>query len=228
MSATLKVDGLRFVLRRSARRRTVGITVDRGGELIVTAPTAAPRERIEELIRSKLLWVYEKLARKRQLLSEAMKLRYVPGESHLYLGRRYRILLVGKEAGVSLRFAHGRFELQRKRRRTAAKLFRDWYAARARERLGATADSFTQRVGAQAGRIEVRDLGFRWGSCSRGVVYFHWRVMQLAPRLIEYVVAHELVHLRVHQHSPAFWRMLERVMPDAVERKEELANVERR
>ncbi|MBI5545492.1 MAG: M48 family metallopeptidase [Deltaproteobacteria bacterium] len=72
-------------------------------------------------------------------------------------------------------------------------------------------------------RIEVRDLGYRWGSCSRGVVYFHWRVMQLSPWLVEHVVAHEVAHLREKQHGPTFWRLLKRVMPDCENRRNAVA-----
>lgn len=83
-------------------------------------------------------------------------------------------------------------------------------------------------MGVEPKRVEIRDLGFRWGSCSRGVVYFHWQVMQLPPRLIEYVVAHELVHVRVQHHTPTFWRVLRRVLPDAEERKAALAELHTR
>ena len=63
--------------------------------------------------------------------------------------------------------------------------------------------------------VEVLDLGYRWGSCSTdGTLNFHWRVMQLPPQVIDYVVVHELTHLKVPDHSPKFWGEVKRVMPD--------------
>lgn len=59
------------------------------------------------------------------------------------------------------------------------------------------------------------DLGFRWGSCtSRGTLNFHWRVMQLPPGVIDYVVVHELTHIKIPDHTPAFWTAIRRVLPD--------------
>lgn len=223
MTAALEIDGLRFEVRRSLRRRTVGITVDRGGELLVDVPAGLPARRVEAVVRSRLLWVHSKLARKRQLLREREAARYVPGEGHLYLGRRYRLLLVDAARDEPLLLAHGRFELVRPARARGGEIFRAWYAARGREWLLQRVEELAPRVGAEPERVEIRDLGFRWGSCSRGVVYFHWQVVQLPPQLVEYVVAHELVHLRVHHHSPSFWSLLRRVLPDAHERRTALA-----
>lgn len=222
MTAALNIDGLSFRVRRSARRATLGITVDRGGDLLVDAPTALSADRIEALVRSRLLWVHSKLARKRQLMRER-EARYVPGEGHPYLGRRHRLLLVDGAPDEPLRLAHGRFELARRERARGQEIFRDWYASRGREWLRERVDELAQRVTVAPKRVEVRDLGYRWGSCARGVVYFHWKLMQLPPRLIEYVVAHELVHLRVQHHTPSFWRLLRRVLPDMADRKAALA-----
>jgi predicted metal-dependent hydrolase len=223
MTAALHIDGLWFKVRRSTHRKTLGITVDRGGELLVDAPAGLSRRRLEAAVRSRLLWVHTKLARKRQLQRERTDALYVPGEGHLYLGRKHRLLLVDGVRDEPLRLAHGRFELARRERGRAREFFQKWYRARANEWLARRVGDMAPQVGVTAKRVEIRDLGFRWGSCSRGVIYFHWKVMQLPPRLIEYVVAHELVHLRVHHHTPAFWNVLRRVLPDADERKSALA-----
>jgi predicted metal-dependent hydrolase len=228
MTAALHIDGLSFKVRRSSRRKTLGITVDRSGNLLVDAPAGLPAQRIEAVVRSRLLWVHSKLARKRQLLQEREAARYVPGEGHLYLGRRHRLQLVDGARDEPLRLAQGRFELVRGARLRGAEFFRRWYVTRGHEWLTTRVEEFASRVGVEPKHVEVRDLGFRWGSCSRGIVYFHWKVMQLPPRLIEYVVAHELVHLRVHHHTPAFWRLLKRLLPDMAERKAALAEQHKR
>jgi predicted metal-dependent hydrolase len=72
--------------------------------------------------------------------------------------------------------------------------------------------------------IIVTDLGFRWGSCGNsGTLRFNWHLIQLPVRLVDYVLVHELVHLHERNHTSEFWRMLERVLPDWKERKEELS-----
>ena len=71
------------------------------------------------------------------------------------------------------------------------------------------------RVAAEPHSIEIRDLGFRWGSCThKGKVFFHWRTILLPPERIEYLILHELVHVREHNHSMAFYERLRRASPD--------------
>lgn len=75
-----------------------------------------------------------------------------------------------------------------------------------------------------ASKIVVSDLGFRWGSCGKnGVLHFNWRLLQLPVFLVDYVVAHELAHLHERNHTPMFWRILGRAIPDWKERKDELS-----
>ncbi len=82
---------------------------------------------------------------------------------------------------------------------------------------------YLQRTGTEPAGIQVRDLGFRWGSCGkRGVLFFNWRLLQLPVRLLDYVVVHELVHLREPRHNPEFWRALEIALPDWRQREEAL------
>lgn len=74
------------------------------------------------------------------------------------------------------------------------------------------------------GGAAVQELGYRWGSCGKGGrLFFHWRSILLPPRIADYVVVHELVHLREPHHSPGFWRAVERVLPDFALRKQWLA-----
>jgi len=80
------------------------------------------------------------------------------------------------------------------------------------------------RLGVDSKAVEVRDLGFRWGSCGRdGTVYFHWMTILLPARIVEYVLVHELVHLIEPKHTPEFWSRVERAIPDSEARKRWLA-----
>lgn len=227
MTESLRLEGLEFALTRSRSRRTVGITVDRDGELRVAAPESAPPDRVEAVVRSKLFWVFAKLAEKALLFKPAPSKEYVSGEGFHYLGRSYRLLLTDDPlVKTPLRLVGGRFVLRRKDRYRAAELFTDWYADHASLWLARRVIQLAERVGQQPKEVRVRDLANRWGSCTeQGVVYFHWRVIRLPPTLIEYVAAHELVHLLEPRHDAAFWNRLERVMPDYRQRKHALASM---
>ena len=129
------------------------------------------------------------------------------------------------EQDAPLKFDGKRFRLRSDSRLAAANHFREWYINAGTEWLQSRAALLTRKAGAAPSRIEVRDLGYRWGSCGKkSVLFFNWKLLQLPVRLADYVIIHELVHLQVPNHGPEFWRTLERAMPSWRERKEELRN----
>jgi len=223
VNAILKVDDLTLEVRWSARRGTLGLTVDRGGELIVYAPVGCKQGVIEAFVREKRLWVYTKLAEKEALRQPVATKEYVSGEGFPYLGRSYRLTLVARQ-DMPLKLDHGRFKLLRNEAANGRKHFIRWYSTHARLWLGDRVQRFARRVGVRPAGVEVRDLGHRWGSCgTRRVLNLHWATILLPASVAEYVVVHELVHLQEPHHTPAFWRRVERTLPDFAERKRWLA-----
>lgn len=222
MSTTLEVGGLRFLVRRSARRTTLGLTVDRGGELILHAPERVDEEELQRWTHSRLLWVHRKLAEKRALTARVREPEFVSGESFSFLGRPYPLKLVA-EQDVPLRLEGTRFLLRRDAQGTASEHFRRWYIEAGREWLRDRVRWDARRIGAAPARVEVRDLGFRWGSCGRSsAVFFNWRLLQLPVRLADYVIVHELGHLVEPHHGLEFSRLLDRALPDWRQRQDEL------
>lgn len=222
MSDSLVLDDLEFRLVRSARRRTVGITVERDGSLLLSAPSDCPLPRIEAIAREKQFWVYSKLAAKELLFRPAQPKEFVSGESFHYLGRSYRLKIVSPdEHPLPLRLSAGRFMLRRDAVPEAERHFIRWYSVHGLQWLKRRINLVQRQVGVSAASVSVRDLGYRWGSCGReGDIYFHWRTMLLPPRIIDYVVAHELMHMIVPNHGPEFWTQLKRALPDCDQRRD--------
>ena len=225
MSESLVIDDLEFEIRRSARRKTVSVTVDRSGKLVLSAPGDCPKDFVERIAKQKRFWIYTKLAEKERLVRPASKKEFVSGEGFYYLGRNYRLLLVNPTASdapmPSLLFQHGRFLLRRDESQRGREHFIKWYTRRAKSWLRRKADLLSVRLDVNAHKVHVRELGYRWGSCGRGgTVNFHWRTIMLPPCICEYIVAHELVHLREPRHTAQFWSRLERAMPDYASRKQ--------
>ena len=223
---TLSVGAFTFQLRYSRRRKTVGLTIERDGQLTITAPHNCPLDLIEQVARQKQVWVYGKLAAREQLFQPRQPKEYVPGEGFYYLGCSYRLKLItpDDETVPPLRLHQGRFQLRRDALDQAEQHFINWYTTHGQPWIARRASLFTERLGVTPASIEVRTLGYRWGSCGRGRrLYFHWRAICLPPRIIEYVIVHELAHLLEPHHGPAFWRRLERVIPDFAARKTWLA-----
>ena len=223
MMETLQVGDLVFEVRYSQRRRTFGLTVDRAGELVVHAPAVAADDAITKWIRRKLLWVHRKLALKEHAAPKMRAPEYVSGEGFCYLGRRFR-LQIAEGAPKPLQFDGGQFVL-RSDARPAERHFRRWYQDSGSGWIGRRVERLSRYTLKKPERIEVGDLGYRWGSCGKGdVLFFNWKVLQLPVKLVDYVIMHELIHLTERHHGPAFWAALERALPDWRARKEALAN----
>ena len=221
---SLVVGDLKLAVRRSDRRKTMQITVERDGGLTMTAPGRVQRAQLERFVRAKRQWIYEKLALK-QALPPVVRKEFVSGEGFAYLGRTYRLQLVA-DGKAPLRLEGGRFKLQRTQARAGMRHLTEWYAAHAHPWLETRVAGWAARLSLAPASVSVRDQCYRWGSCGAGGrLYFHWKVIQLPPRLIDYVIVHELLHLTHEDHGRAFWAAVERVLPDYEVRRSELLQV---
>ena len=222
-SPWLEVEGLRLAIQRSARRRTLQITVERDGALAVCAPPGVDENALRAFVLEKRFWIYTKLAEKDRLQRQVPRKEFVGGEGFLYLGRSYRLKLVGGQ-DVPLKLVGGRFCLASDAVPDAREHFIRWYSERARAWLSGRAAECQSRMEVAPAGVRVQDLGYRWGSCGKGEwLYFHWKAILLPARIAEYVVVHEMAHLREPHHTPAFWLRVERAMPDYAQRKAWLA-----
>lgn len=223
LATTLAVDDLRLEVRRSSRRRTLGLTVDRGGELVLSAPEELDDRTLRAFVREKKFWIYTKLAQKEALRPAGSPKEIVNGEGFLYLGRSYRLLLVGGQ-DRPLKLEGGRFRLDRAEVRHGRDHLVRWYTEHATAWLHRRVEQWTLLLGLEATTVKVLNLGNRWGSCGEsGALNFHWKSILLPPSVVDYVVVHELAHLREPNHTPAFWTRVERALPDYEQRKRWLA-----
>ena len=231
----LDAAAIEYTVRRSKRRRkTVQISVSRG-EVVVSAPMRTPNREIQAIVQKRAEWILEKLETGTQ---EPPPLRLVTGEKLLYLGREVELAV--EEAAVRRPLARWDGDCvlvisplglagdeQREAVRTALVA---WYRARAAELLADSVARWLPVMGrSEMPRVLVREQRTRWGSCSSdGTLRFSWRLAMVEPELIDSVAVHELAHLDVMNHSPAFWEVVLRAMPDAKERRKRLQEAGRR
>jgi predicted metal-dependent hydrolase len=208
-----------------SRRATADIVVERDGRVVVRVPQSIPYQRIEDLVGAKRYWIYKTLAEWRDLNATKVLREYRNGEGFLYLGRSYRLTLVG-EQDAPLLLKGGWFWLRRdlvdRGEVAGAKAaFRAYFIARGLERIPERVRYFAPKVGVRPRQLDVRDLGHRWASCSpKGNLAFHWKCMMAPPTIIDYIVVHELCHFHHLNHTRAFWNEVDKVLPAYRERKE--------
>ncbi len=221
---TLSIGELTFEIRRSERRKSFSLTVDRKGELLLHTPANVPKEQLEEWARSRLLWVYQKLAIKESNLPDQERKILESGDTIYYLGRSYRLKFVESQT-IPVNCQAGWIRLRKTDQANADKLLHKWFEQAGYRWLDKRIKLLSERFGLMPSGMEVRDLGNRWGSCNgSGKLYFNWKLLQMPTRLIDYVITHELVHLIEPKHNPEFWSRLERIMPDYQSRKDDLLN----
>lgn len=222
MTETIRVDDLTFVVKRSERRKTVGVTVERDASLVAHLPKDADLRRAGELIRTRLVWVHQKLANHQDVGRESVfrQPEFVDGEGFHFLGKHYRLKLIDVgPAGPptpTVRFEGDRLLFRREQVAAGDKRIAEYYTRAAHPYLNDAVNRWKRIVGVEPARfVQVLDLGFRWASCSADrTLNFHWRTMQLPPHMIDYIVVHELSHLKVPDHSAAFWQQVEQALPD--------------
>lgn len=228
MPETIEIEDLTFEVRRSAKRKTLGLTVERDARLIAHLPEYASVEQAREMIQGRLVWVYEKLAVAEQRPKKEVfrKPEFVDGEGFYFLGRHYRLKLFDPpadgDAGPTLRFEGDRLLFNRRQVAAGERRVAEYYTREAHPYLNEAVQRWSRIVGVSPAKyVQVMDLGYRWASCSAdGTLNFHWRIMQLPPQVIDYVVVHELTHLRVPDHSAKFWTQMERVLPEYAKHRE--------
>lgn len=217
-----------YAIRRSARRGTVSVAVDPEEGVLLTAPTTVPVERLDRVVKTKARWIVERLRRQSDRPPPLRAREFVSGETFLYVGKQYRLTIDHRHEGAAL--LHGHLvvgvphDLPHGRRSAQVRgALVTWYRRRAQERLPEIAGVWARKLRVPVGAVLLREQRRRWGSCDRaGLLRLNWRIIQ-APRVcIEYVVAHEVVHLQHPNHTPAFWAALGRVMPDYERRRARL------
>jgi len=205
-------------LRRSRRRRTLGLTVT-ACEVRIHAPSWTPRAEIESYVRQQHDWLRRAWGRMQERAPQPEKASL---EEVRYLGRaltldiRPSLFSEVRRHGDSLR-VHAPLDAD-----TGA-LIRDWLLARAERLLAWRLARIAQKLGRGPSRFALSDAQTQWGSCTlRGHIRLNWRLVQAPLTLIDYVAAHELAHLVHLDHSPRFWAQVAVLCPDALARRAEL------
>ena len=209
-----------------ARRRSIGFTVGPDG-LTVRAPAWVTLAAVDQALREKAAWIVRKLdeQRERRERLEVARIQWGEGATLPYLGEPLTVILdpahrFAQRGGALVQAAHGGRELHVALAHGASPTqVRDavqaWLMRDARQHFTGRLAHFAPLLGVQWTRLRLSSAHTRWGSArADGSIRLNWRLMHYRPAIIDYVVAHELAHLRVMDHSPRFWDTVGSVVPD--------------
>ena len=210
------------VLRR--QRKTLQIAVLPDSTVEITAPMESTPFAIQDKIKKRGAWIVKQQHWFRQFDPRTPARQYLGGESHFYLGKRYRLkVMAGSATGV--RLVHGFFEVtcsEQTDPEQVKTLMDQWYKKKASSLFSELFACLQQQYRiTKVPLLQIKKMKMRWGSLSKGgILTLNTNLIQAPKECIEYVVTHELCHIQHHNHSTEFYKLLTRRMPDWMARKQ--------
>lgn len=214
----------------SSRQKTIELIIGLDSGFTVKAPDNMSKEEVAEYLQRKNTWIITNLDKMNEVIRNETKKEFVSGEKFLYKGKRFRlkVIKVNEEVVPSLSFSHSKFIAhipaivsEFDYPRIIQPLFIDFYHEKAEKILKQRAKKYLVYFVAKPSLIKVQSLKNKWGNCSeRNQIRFNWRVVMAKMSIVDYVVVHELCHIKHKDHSKTFWNEVQKILPDYEERKE--------
>ncbi len=202
------------VVRSKNRKRTMTLKLERSGAVVILVPDRTPKDEIHRFFNSKVPWIHKKLIEYRESGRNVNEPRsFAPGEKFLYLGEEYP-LQVTPDRVTRLALSHGAFILRRDHNTDVRQIFVEWYKRRAREIFAERVAFYARDMGLAFNGIRVTSARTRYGSCSSdNRLSFSYRLVMAPYRIIDYIIVHELAHVKIKNHSRKFWDYVEARLP---------------
>lgn len=219
-------DSIHYRLRRSRRARRLRIVVRADGVEVV-APHRMRIREIEAFVQSKNGWIRDRVAASLERGLSALPPQCVDGAKVLLRGEKYALWVepadrkrVRVDFGDGFRAQVPRVLSDAERESAVRSRLTAWLRGEARRDAESLLTIWGERLGVQAARLRIGNQRTLWGSCSaRGTISLNWRLIAAPRTIFEYVVVHELCHLRELNHGPAFWELVASQLPDYRERR---------
>ena len=208
-----KID---FTLQYSGRK-TLGISVNPGMSVLVKAPSGVSLEKIKAIVKKKAHWILKQQNFFLAFHPKAPAKRFVSGESHLYLGRQYKLKVIrGKKNNIH--FNARELLVHIKARSSAKSILNSWYKERAKMKFPEIAEPLIERFKkykVEPKSIYLQEMNLRWGSCTpKGKIILNPELIKAPKACVEYVIIHELCHLVHKNHTAKFFELQKKEMPD--------------
>ncbi len=210
---------LQYILKRT-NRRSIGISVDKTGAVTVAGPNGISEYTVRELLRKKAPWILDKLSHFETLAAGKGKAKvFNSDEEYLYLGKMYKLKVVIEPSLKRPVFRHQENTLELYTKNPGdTEMLKDylklWYVEQFKRVIEIRISYFSKIMGLNPGKITVREQKTRWGSCSsKGNLNFNWKLIMAPLEVLDYVVIHELCHMKEMNHSDRFWALVKELCP---------------
>ena len=214
------------------KRKSIQLKIYSSTHLEITAPTNFPQENVEKIIKEKSSWIIQKISHLKTVAANPINKTIAHGEQVLYLGEPYTLVFGTEENSkpqIHLQdhqiFIHTPPGNINQTLSLIELLLKQWYWQHAQQRLKTQTLFWSTKIAVQPSRITIKEQKSRWGSCSsKGNINYNWRIIMAPPEVLDYLVIHELCHLRIPNHSPLFWQEVARFSPNFKQHRTWLKN----
>ncbi len=228
-SLPTRAGTIAFSLTRSSRRRTMEISVAESTQVRVLAPRYAPEKEIHRFIHDKADWIIKKIKETHRAQKFLLSREYANGNQFLFLGTKYELEIVEADIkqgrisfdGLKWTVRIPVMDCAEDQQPVVRQKLIQWYRAQAKEIFGGRVFHYARMMGMEPQKVTVKTQKRIWGSCDhrKGTINLNWYLVLSPLDVIDYVVVHELCHLKVPHHSKRFWGSVEKVLPDYKKRQ---------
>jgi len=208
------------LVRSKRRKKTLAIQVTKDGAITLFVPFRTPKREADDFFREREGWIRKQIARLTEKAKARRERKFLPGETFPYHGEEYPLMAGAPHGRAGLVFFNGVFFLGPDNFDGVREYFVDWYRKAALKELAERVRHYSARTGLTPRRITVTDARTRYGSCSAADrLSFSWRIIMAPLPVMDYVILHELAHIKVKNHSPRYWEFLATICPDWKEQR---------
>ena len=212
---TIQGDGFIVTVKKSSRRKTTALKI-KDRDVSIHIPARLPLKFAKEFVLQKTAWIQKNLIA--QTLKQPQQKQFINGEEFLFLGDKYILQLIQTDSSPAIIKTPLDIEFHGRLNRLSVSGIRTalihWYKQQAEDYLKSRTAEIAGKINFGPQSITVKTYKSRWGSCGiKGDIQYNWKLLLAPPNIIDYVIIHELCHLKHHNHSAKFWNLVNLYCP---------------
>ena len=206
-----------YRLERSARKHIL-IRIEDNGDVRVCIPLYFPSASVDKFLQKKTAWIFRKSSEQRDRFARFANKKFVSGQEFFFLGKKYPLNIIYGTKNVQVGFdgLAWQINVSQQDSEVLRQKMVAWYRRQAQEMLMPRVFHYSQILGLIPEIVKIRSQKRLWGSCDQGkkMIHLNWQIIMSPLSVIDYVIVHELCHLKIANHSKRFWREVAKIIPD--------------
>ena len=212
---------IKYSIIKTKRAKTSQIVVDRDN-VIVRTPLSKSKLEIENIVKDKASWIYKKQFEFKKQKTAIVKPIFSNGSTLPYLGKNCILEIKINQNKNSIQFTDSKFMVTLDSKRPLKKMVKttydDWLQKKSNNYLKQRTQKLSMKIGIKPSQIVVKHLKERWGIAKEGEIILNQNLLKAPQNMIDYIIIHELCHLRINNHSAKYWKLIRSFIPDYEEK----------